>query len=300
MDDKYSCVVITQSIESSDVNKYDKERFNSNNHWENDQMPDDYMEVLNMTNTKSWIDLFRSAYETLEVDYADIAWMKKAYAIGKTTGKFSKCYSDELEQTLEKYKPITDVLFPEGNPGYFIRTENVSLKHGCHGVGPYTNFRDVLESTCSCIHGHTPVDLHTTEMKFYILPWIKIIPDKEFRVFVCKKQITAISTQRCYQINQTLRDIESDDEREELIRSWVHILVTYIDSIKDLIPLASYSIDIALVGDSETSLSPYLIELNSFGKEYASGSSLFHWLLDEDIMYDLRGEKKVYFRYIIH
>ncbi len=46
-------------------------------------------------------------------------------------------------------------------------------------------------------------------------------------------------------------------------------------------------------------LSPYLIELNCFGKEYAAGSSLFHWLLDEDILYDRKGEGRVYFRYII-
>jgi hypothetical protein len=297
--------IVTQQIESGDVVKYDKERFNSNNHWKDDQMPDDYCEVLNMTNTKSWIDLFRSNYKIIELDYGDVLWMKKAFAIGKTTGKFSKCYYDELEQTLEKYKPITDVIFADGNPGYFIRTENVSLKHGCHGVGPYTNFKDVLESTCSCIHGHTPVDEFTKELKFYILPWIEMSSDKEFRVFVCNKQITAISTQSCYQINKTLRDIESPGQREETICHWVHTIVTYLDSVKGSIPAESFSVDISLVETrgvdqkADDPLSPYLIELNCFGKEYAAGSSLFHWLLDEDILYDRKGEGKVYFRYII-
>lgn len=38
----------------------------------------------------------------------------------------------------------------------------------------------------------------------------------------------------------------------------------------------NYTIDIGF-----TNGGPYFIELNSFGKEYAAGSALFHWINDE-------------------
>jgi len=44
-------------------------------------------------------------------------------------------------------------------------------------------------------------------------------------------------------------------------------------------------------------LSPYFIEQNVFGKEYAAGSSLFHWIIDEEILYQ-KGTPVVYFRYV--
>lgn len=39
------------------------------------------------------------------------------------------------------------------------------------------------------------------------------------------------------------------------------------------------------------------IEINSFGKEYTSGSSLFHWLIDENKLYS--DSEEIYFRYTI-
>ena len=41
----------------------------------------------------------------------------------------------------------------------FVRTENVSLKNGQHGVGPYNNFKMILQSLVSCTYNHTPFNL---------------------------------------------------------------------------------------------------------------------------------------------
>jgi hypothetical protein len=43
---------------------------------------------------------------------------------------------------------------------------------------------------------------------------------------------------------------------------------------------------------------PYFIEPNSFGKEYAAGSALFHWLLDYNKLYGL-NENNIYVRYVV-
>lgn len=43
--------------------------------------------------------------------------------------------------------------------------------------------------------------------------------------------------------------------------------------------------DLALLDNENNYNVPYPIEINSFGKEYASGSALFHWITDYDILY---------------
>ena len=59
--------------------------------------------------------------------------------------------------------------------------------------------------------------------------------------------------------------------------------VTHIDS---------YVMDFAILNDD----TPYFIELNSFGKEYASGSALFGWIQDYSILYGVT-ENTIEFRY---
>jgi hypothetical protein len=75
----------------------------------------------------------------------------------------------------------------------------------------------------------------------------------------------------------------------------VQKIVDYFETdIKSKILQESYTYDFALVGEGQM---PYFIEVNSFSKEYAAGSVLFHWLLDEDILYS-HGDI-VHFRYTV-
>lgn len=57
--------------------------------------------------------------------------------------------------------------------------------------------------------------------------------------------------------------------------------------------METYTYDFAILSNNK----PYLIEFNCFGKEYAAGSALFHWLIDEDKLYNSDG--KIYFRYTV-
>ena len=60
--------------------------------------------------------------------------------------------------------------------------------------------------------------------------------------------------------------------------------------------ISNYTFDFALINNN-----PYLIELNSFGKELAAGSALYHWLLDEKILYNDFSDNNclIEFRYTI-
>lgn len=133
-----------------------------------------------------------------------------------------------------------------------------------------------------------------------MFPWIEINDSLEFRIFVHNKKITCISQQDIYNRNEVLYKVgdydsdESEKKRNEICKRWVKLILDYFESkIKQSIKLDSYSIDLSLI-NGET---PYFIETNVFGKEYAAGSALFHWLKDEDKLYS--DGSTIYFRYVL-
>lgn len=267
---------IYESVKLNDVYEDSKkQKFNSNNHWINIP-PNNYEEILALTNTCNWIDLFHKKYDKIVINKAsEIYFLKEAYKIGKITGQFPISFKEELEIFVEKYKHIK----LDNN---FIRTENVSLKEGQYGIGPYNNIENVVKSLVTCNTTHTPINDNTKNITLYILPWVKI--KEEFRVFVYNNSITCISQQHCY---------KNSNLNEPNLEFYGNIIIEYFKShIKNKFKLDSYTFDFAILENNK----PYFIEFNSFGKEYAAGSSLFHWLLDEKKLYG-KIINKIYFRY---
>jgi hypothetical protein len=267
--------VIVQQIPVDDVILFDKERYNTNNHWdETIGRPEDYLEKLEQSRTSLWIDHFKT-YQKIEISLTGSeSWLIRAFEIGRHTGKFPESYAEERDELAEKLSSQ----FQFDGKEYFIRTENVSLKCGQHGAGPYTAMAPVIESLVSCIVGHTPIQVDSNgSITLYFIPWVHIDPKREYRVFICEGRMTAISQQHCYTVYE-----EFDRVRDvELIHRY------FLESIRPVIPHSSYSIDIAVRDDREGmgETHVYFIEINGFGKEYAAGSSLFGWLQDEDILY---------------
>lgn len=101
--------------------------------------------------------------------------------------------------------------------------------------------------------------------------------DQEFRIFVYKNRITAISQQNLYSVNEWLA---SKDDGE--IKVIVEHIISGFD--KEIAPkmnwLGSYVMDLVLIGSGL-----YFIEPNTWGGDYSSGSSLFHWERDRDLLY---------------
>jgi hypothetical protein len=275
--------VLKETIAVDDVILFDKERYNTNNHWEEGLgRPADYEQKLEENNTRLWIDHFKS-YEKIEISLTGSeSWLIQAFEIGRHTGKFPESYAEERDELVAK---LSSQFHFDGKE-YFIRTENVSLKCGQHGAGPYTAMAPVIESLVSCVTGHTPICLDSRgSITLYFIPWVHIDPKREYRVFICEGRMTAISQQHCYTVYEDDFDRVAD---VQLIHRY------FVDSIRPVIAHSSYSIDIAVLeeeGDSgpPTASRVYFIEINCFGKEYAAGSSLFGWLQDEDILYGRRS-----------
>ena len=281
-------MLTVEKIDLEDVKKFDKEKYNSNNHWIDNIKPHDYNYINKLTDTQNWINLFKKSYTVVNFDSVDINILKSMYNVCLLKNEISKIYDDEIEFLNKKYSFVDNYLAING--GQFIRFENVSIKYGKHGCVPYTSFTQILESMLTSPIGHTPIYEGITELRMYIIPWNSHLDVfKEFRVFVYKNNITAISQQHLYSSNELLK------EDTTIIPSLVHTIQTFFDErikykIKDL---DCYSYDFAILDNGQ----PYFIEINPFGKEYSSGSSLFHWLIDEDKLYN--DGNTIYFRFCV-
>ena len=301
--------ISVEAIPIDDILQYDKAKYNSNNHWI-DHRPDDYFEKISNSNTKNWIHLFAKSngytYQTITIQNSyHLNWMKKANEIGQVTGTFSNLFEDELNEFITFFysDPMNEQILPKNNTQpFFIRTENVSLKYGQHGIGPYYNIRQIIESLVSSKAGHTPIYPDTTEITLYFIPFNdKINDSNEWRVFVNNNKITAISQQACYSVYQPDPCFYYLENINLILQVNAEIIVDHFESIvrKNIHWLTSYTYDFALYYDTTTNLlNPFFIELNSFGAQYAAGSSLFHWLLDENKLYGHEESNVVYLRYV--
>lgn len=259
------------------VLQHDKILYNTNNHYT--ERPDDYADVLSRTDTEGWIDKFHKDYPVINIEKKDLYWLKEANKSGRITCKFPKMFEDELEEACTRYE------FPEGN--WFVRTSRVSLKYGEHGPGPYTNMKSIFESIATSLQGHDCIKEDDNNLRLFLLPWLDMSKEKEFRAFVYNNRVTAISDQHLYSVNNWLNNM-SDDEIKDLIAG----LLSFFDhGVKDkLVHLNSYTMDIVLL---DTGF--YFIEANPFGKCYSSGSALFHWINDDEQLHD---PDNIEFRYV--
>lgn len=292
--------IYVEPIDINQVINLDKERFNSNNHWENNERPIDYFDKINANHTHKWVSLFKSNYKTFKINNSyHISWMKKANVISGQTGQFSELFADELEDFCKYfYANSNGILPPDNTIPYFVRCENVSLKYGVHGPGPYFNIKQIIESLVSSILGHTPIYPDTNEIILYLIPWEAGISDSnEFRVFVNSNIITAISQQAVYSRfvpEPSLSSLNLDKLMEIYAKEIIKFFESDIN--KKITWTDSYTFDIAVILDSSNQLIPIFIEPNCFGAEYAAGSALFHWICDRDKLYG-KNLPNVYIRY---
>ena len=276
--------IVVQTVSIEEITKLDKMRYNTNNHYKDGEPPADYKEVCDATNTAKWIDLFKT-YKFITLDLAPLnaRWMIEACRMGIHTGKFPKSYEDERDALAASITAQHPEIFD--GTGYFIRTENVSLKYGQHKAGPYSDMVRIIESLVTSIDGHSPIYDNTTELKLYFIPWEKLSLEREYRGFVCNNQLTAVSQQHLY----NLMVYENPQKEAEIVCKY------FTEVMREKITfLENYSFDIAILeGDV-----PYFIEANCFGTEYAAGSALYGWIEDHDILYGT-DPTKLYFRYTV-
>ena len=272
------------------VEDVDHEYFNVNNLHE--ELPNDYNKIKLVGNTKNWIDIFHNNnYKKIIIDKYDLKWIKEANKLAIITGRFSEIYRDEFNALTGKLKCVYGKYVSNG---VFVRTEHVSLKSGKYGIGPYYNFETIIESICTTSRTHNAIDDSDEFITIYLMKWIDLNSDKEFRVFVYNNNITAISIQHIYEYNKWINSLSTSDI-ELLIKN----INNYFNNIfkkkwnKTITStlVSNYTFDLTLNEQNEF----YFIEPNSFGAKYCAGSALFHWVNDFDILNNDTGD--IEFRY---
>ena len=265
----------------------DHEYFNVNNLHK--ELPKDYNKVKLAGNTKNWIDIFhKNNYIKIIIDKCDLKWIREANKLAIITGRFSEIYRDDLNDLTNKLKSTCSKYLSNS---VFVRTEHVSLKSGKYGIGPYYNFETIIESICTTSRTHNAIDDSDEFITIYLIKWIDLNPDKEFRIFVYNNNITGISIQHIYEYNKwiNLSDIKllikniKEYFNNIFKQKWNKTITSTL--------VSNYTFDLVLNEQNEF----YFIEQNSFGAKYCAGSSLFHWVNDVGILNNDSGD--IEFRY---
>ena len=114
---------------------------------------------------------------------------------------------------------------------------------------------------------------------------------REFRVFVYKRKVTAIS-QYNVSIKSMLSGKSTAEAKELSFNIKTYLEERILPSICTAIRTDNLVCDIYV----NTDLSLRIVEFNSFGYWQAAGSSLFHWINDKDKLYNT--DDKTFMRFI--
>ena len=101
--------------------------------------------------------------------------------------------------------------------------------------------------------------------------------EKEFRVFCCSGRVTAVS-QDIWWEPMGWRERYSEGFAESIVSTW--------NQVKDRLPFDTCTMDVTMTPSSTTATGwkAAIIEFGAFGKHLNTGSDLFHWVRDADIL----------------
>lgn len=185
---------------------------------------------------------------------------------------------DELDD-LMKHIPLEI----DNKSSYFVRLSSCSAKHDfpLYPIEGKIAIFDYLTKSLTFYRTEYNREKITS---IIILPWNNFSKRYEFRVFINRKKITGVSQQYFWKdYNYT------DSELEKLIS-----IFTSVDTKQTLINDIRYNSYVADVYIDMDNLSLHLIECNPYGSFSSSGSSLFEWIEDSEV---LEGERTAELRY---
>jgi len=194
---------------------------------------------------------------------------------------------------------IDSALAGQETQRYFVRTDACSAKDA--GLKSVSNGREaVAYVTCSkrCLMGLQAKVKDGEGTSLLFSPWDEAIDIFwEFRVFVYQGRITAISqvlikhkspntTHHSPSFFWVLKYSWFDDagwrSRESKIADVIASIIRLYNRLKDVLSWQDCVMDAHINKDTYEA---ELIEFNPFGAHLSSGSALFHWIKDHDILY---------------
>ena len=268
---------------------------NSHNHWINGIKPDHYDAQISLTNKNKWnhlipnnksIEYHLSSGECKFLYDIGKIWSFTGYITpidgleelkssneSKTLARQANTFSREIRD-FEDLTSLRERIIAVMNPKMekmFVRLNDCSPKDS--NMGPFYNIDEIIYALGTSERINMALEDAKSEV-LYISPWNEswvMNYNYEYRVFVCKRKISAISQYHWYKIIDHTNLVQ----HIELIIEFVTNLIPKIDWVN------SYTMDVIVVDNDGVEL----IELNSFGYLLAAGSCCFHWINDYDILY---------------
>ena len=269
---------------------------NTNNH-ESEITFEEYAKVISETNKDKWVSVFPDPIGsiTVQLTISMCEILAKAAEIGIVKNSRPKIFDEELDE-IEKY--IASYMDNSTGIKWFVRLNEASPKDGKYGNGPLMSAKEIVTSLVTSLRAYRglmrSVDFNISE-KLYIIPWRYDWNEScEFRVFVHERKVTALSQY------VWMKDCGWNIDNMKIVAPKIVDYCTNL-VIPKIIHIDSFVIDVIIVAKtsiitSDTEFQVELVELNSFGSNLASGSALFHWINDNDILYG--RDNKIVARYI--
>lgn len=260
--------------------------FNCSNLWKEHGTPKpaDYEDVCRRFTTSKFMNADQRS-TVVSVPVRIPSWMLKAattIALTGDAGCLKRLYADELESTVAASPQVQAVLdaVRGDTRGCFVRSESVSCKEGVHGPGPYTTAAAVFESIITARTGHTPmIDVRNGTLDLFVFPWRELDARYEFRVFVWEGKAVAVSQQRWFEPFAGDCSVKKLQALMWRVIACAEVNVADFSRRNGCPPTAVADVAMSVSDDK-----PVFLELNPYGGDYSSGSALFHWALDAEIL----------------
>jgi hypothetical protein len=273
--------IIYQSVSTEWVSK-SPETCNTNNHFIENFPIEQYDELIRKTYKSEWVKYFPDppSTGTLELKPMELAYLREACLVGTVKGTIPAALREDLETIDAK---IT--FHFKNNPSikkWFVRTSSCSPKDGVNGCGPFESSKPdasfkIIESLATSLRVYLGLK-KDGDHTIYLVPWRDDWDtSKEFRVYVYKRKITAIS-QYAWHTDVLLTELK--------LKQIIPKIIDFCHDAISKVPFEDCTIDVAALSTGTgTDFVVELVEFNCFGKNLAAGSCCFHWLNDETIMY---------------
>ena len=189
----------------------------------------------------------------------------------------TRILSDQ-DLTDEEYESLKGIFTVEidNSKEYFLRLSCCSYKHD-FPITPLAGIRQFLDVMTRSRTFYRNEYSRDRETYVVLVPFVEIPKKHEFRLFIHNKKLCGASSQHCY-------------DKFEWSTTELEAIATAIETFP--LDCVRYNSFVADVWYSNGNLQ--LIECNPFGAFSSSGSALFDWVNDLEV---LHGEKPPEFRY---
>lgn len=275
-------MLIFEKIPISDTKIENK--YNTNNY--PGLTPEEYINSVSLTHKDEWIKYFPDGSLVYKFTPYEVRILYEACKIGFRSFSRTLLYKDELDDIENRLNEFVTNNFKITDDGFFCRLSACSPKDGIH-LKKVCNAKQMIDNLITSRRCFDIFERNIGKnLNLYISIFNRLWDEKnEFRVFVYKGKITAI-TQYAW--------CKDFGWSKELLYNIINMIIEYVS--KEIILIATdklcdrFVVDVIFVKDKIE-----LIEFNSFGMELSSGSGLFEWKRDCDILYG--NGNNIYIRY---